>query len=63
MIVRVQYTLGVGETLIPDEIKRAAEDLLNTSLPSWVDFILYTGEGFFCNGVQNSYLNYKVLGS
>jgi len=63
MIVRVQYTLGVGESLIPDEIRKEAEDLLNASLPSWVDYLLHTGEGFFCNGVQNSYLNFKALGS
>lgn len=62
-IVFVQYTLGVGETIIPDEIKSKTEDMLNTSLPSWVDYVLYTGMGFYCNGVQNSYLNYKTLGS
>lgn len=62
-IVFVQYTLGVGETIIPDEIKLLVEELLNASLPSWVDYIIHTGMGFYCNGVQNSYLNYKVLGS
>lgn len=62
MIVRVQYTLGVGESIIPDEIKKHAEELLNASLPSWVDYLLHTGEGFFCNGFQNSYLNNKTLG-
>lgn len=61
-IVFVQYLLGVGETIIPDDIKSKTEDMLNTSLPSWVDYVLYTGMGFFTNGVDNSYLNYKTLG-
>ena len=52
-IFRVRYLLPAGVTEIPDASLRAARELLQNLLPTWVDFDIYTvtnlgdGDGFY----------------
>jgi hypothetical protein len=43
---------------LPDPAKRLrVEALLNTALPSWVDWTIFNGAGFFLDGFNSSYLD------
>jgi len=62
-LVTVRYILQPGQISPPEESKQRIADLLNTSLPSWVDWYVHTGSGFFTDGGVDgqSLLNSKLL--
>jgi hypothetical protein len=64
-MVRVRYELGAGETAPAATTSAGVADLLNRVLPTWVDFELVTGDGFFCDGGADgtSLLDVKTLGA
>jgi hypothetical protein len=59
----VHYAPPAGIIEPPPLVYDALERLLNTSLPAWVDWIIHTGEGFFCDGGTDgtSLLDLKLL--
>ena len=63
-LVRVRYQLGASQTAPPATAWATAADLLNTLLPTWVDYELVTGDGFQCDGGDDgtSLLDLKTLG-
>jgi hypothetical protein len=62
-IVRVRYQLAVGETVVPEQVRMRATELLNARLPAFVDWTISTGSGFYCNGGADgsSRIGYKAL--
>ena len=64
-LVRVTYTLSPGQTEPPAQLLAMARRLLNSVLPAWIDWVVTTGEGFFCDGGDDgsSLLDLKGLGS
>ena len=49
----------------PAQSLAMARRLLNSVLPAWIDWVVTTGEGFFCDGGDDgsSLLDLKGLGS
>jgi hypothetical protein len=64
-VLRVRYDLAPGEVAPAETTRAGAADLLNRVLPTWVDFELVTGDGFFCDGGDDgtSLLDLKTLGA
>jgi len=63
-VVTVRWTLQPPELVPPTETVNRIADLLNASLPAWVDWNLHVGAGFFTDGGLDgqSILNLKLLG-
>lgn len=63
MRVEIKYTPQAGEAVIDAELKAKLAERLNVLLPAWVDWSITTGgiAGFFCDGVNNSFLDFKAL--
>jgi hypothetical protein len=55
-ILRVTYTYAFGETSLPQPLRASAAALLNSVLPSWMDWRIFafssTRRGLICNGGQ-----------
>jgi len=64
-MLRARYTLAGGEVAPAETTIAGVGDLLNRVLPTWVDFELVTGDGFFCDGGADgtSLLDLKTLGA
>jgi hypothetical protein len=63
-LLRVRHELGAGERAPMATTISDVADLLNRVMPTWVDFELVTGDGFFCDGGADgtSLLDMKTLG-
>ncbi len=49
-ILHVRYTLTGSQTQIPAASRFALSRYLNDVLPSWVDYVIYVGTGFYLDG-------------
>jgi hypothetical protein len=67
-VVRVTYLLDTGETAIPSLVRIAVQELMNSSLPAWVDFVMLHKHdpfvGLICDGASvGSVLDFTPLGA
>lgn len=49
-VLHVRYSLAAGETIPGAELLAQVKRYLCNVLPSWVDFVIYTGTGFYLDG-------------